>query len=73
MWYYFIEIKLWRDIMKFEMNVKKLNEKELELINKRYYNEETQSEIATQWGVSQMYVSRLERTTLKKLRDLYFR
>lgn len=54
-------------------SLKKLNEKELELINKRYYNEETQSEIAAQWGVSQMYVSRLERTTLKKLRDLYFR
>ncbi len=54
-------------------SLSKLNEKELELINKRYYNEETQSEIAAKWGVSQMYVSRLERTTLKKLRDLYFR
>ena len=51
----------------------KLNDKELELIKRRYYDEETQSEIAKLWGVSQMYVSRLERTTLKKLRDLYFR
>ncbi|MBR5507647.1 MAG: sigma-70 family RNA polymerase sigma factor [Clostridia bacterium] len=51
----------------------KLNDKELELIKRRYYDEETQSEIARIWGVSQMYVSRLERTTLKKLRDLYFR
>lgn len=51
----------------------KLNDKELELIKRRYYDEETQSDIARVWGVSQMYVSRLERTTLKKLRDLYFR
>ena len=51
----------------------KLNDKELELIKRRYYDEQTQSEIAKIWRVSQMYVSRLERTTLKKLRDLYFR
>lgn len=51
----------------------RLNDKELELIKRRYYDEETQSEIAKVWGVSQMYVSRLEKTTLKKLRDLYFR
>lgn len=51
----------------------KLKDRELELIKRRYYNEETQSDIAREWGVSQMYVSRLERSTLKKLRDLYFR
>lgn len=51
----------------------KLKDRELELIKRRYYNEETQSDIARGWGVSQMYVSRLERSTLKKLRDLYFR
>lgn len=51
----------------------KLKDKELELIKRRYYDEQTQSEIAKEWNVSQMYVSRLERLTLKKLRDLYFR
>lgn len=51
----------------------KLKDKELELIKRRYYDEHTQSEIAKAWGVSQMYVSRLEKVTLKKLRDLYFR
>lgn len=51
----------------------KLKDKELELIKRRYYDEETQTEVAKVWGVSQMYVSRLERLTLKKLRDLYFR
>ena len=53
--------------------LEKLKVNELELITKRYYEGKTQSEIAKQWGVSQMYVSRLERATLKKLRDLYFR
>ena len=51
----------------------KLRDKELELIKRRYYDEQTHAQIAKEWGVSQMYVSRLERTTLKKLRDLYFR
>ncbi len=51
----------------------KLNDKELELIKRRYYDEETQAEVAKKWGVSQMYVSRFEKTILKKLRDLYFR
>lgn len=50
-----------------------LKDRELELIKRRYYDEETQADIAKVWGVSQMYVSRLERSTLKKLRDLYFR
>ena len=57
-------------IRKSLMNLK---DKELELIKRRYYDEQTQSDIAKVWGVSQMYVSRLERATLKKLRDLYFR
>ena len=59
-----------RDFIKRSMN--KLNEREKELVKKRYYDGMTQTEIAQQWQVSQMYVSRLERTVLKKLRDFYF-
>ena len=58
------------DFIKYSL--KKLNEKERDFIEKRYYQEMTQSEIAKLWDVSQMYVSRLEKTVLKKLRDLYF-
>lgn len=59
-----------RDFIKRSMN--KLTEKERELVEKRYYDGLTQSEIAAGWQVSQMYVSRMERSVLKKLRDLYF-
>lgn len=51
----------------------KLKDKELELIKRRYYDEQTQMQVAKAWGVSQMSVSRLEKATLQKLRDLYFR
>ena len=55
-----------------ESSLKKLKVNELELIVKRYYEGKTQTQIADEWNVSQMHVSRLERATLKKLRDLYF-
>ena len=59
-----------RDFIEKSMN--RLSEKEKELVEKRYYDGLTQSEIASQWQVSQMYVSRMEKTVLKKLRDFYF-
>ncbi len=52
--------------------LKRMSDKERELVKLRFYDEMTQTEISKQWGVSQMYVSRLEKTVLKKLRDLYF-
>ena len=54
-------------------SIKQLSPKEQEFIDKRYYKEMTQSDIAKDWQVSQMYVSRLEKSLLKKIRDLYFR
>ncbi len=50
-----------------------LSDKEQEFLHKRFYDEQSQSKIAEDWGVSQMYVSRLEKKILKKLRNLYFR
>ena len=51
----------------------KLTEKEREFVERRFYREESQSKIAIDWNVSQMYVSRMEKKVLKKLRSLYFR
>lgn len=51
----------------------KLSEQEVELVEKRFYEERSQQSIAEEWGVSQMYVSRLEKNVLKKLRKLYFK
>ncbi len=39
----------------------------------RYYDAMTQQQIAEKMHVSQMYVSRLEKKVLKKLRDLYMK
>lgn len=51
----------------------KLTEKEKDFVKKRYYEEYSQKDIAEQWKVSQMYISRFEKKLLKKLRALYFR
>ncbi len=50
-----------------------LSEREAELLHRRFYAEESQSAIAKDWNVSQMYVSRMEKRVLKKLRNLYFK
>ncbi len=50
-----------------------LTEREAQFLHKRFYKEESQSKIAADWNVSQMYISRLEKKILKKLRNLYFR
>ncbi len=51
--------------------VKKLTREEKKLVLYRYYRNLTQREIAAKWGVSQMYISRLERKVLEKLKRLY--
>jgi len=51
-----------------EKTLHKFNEVEKEFIKLRYFNNRTQREIADKLGVSQMYVSRLERKVLEKFR-----
>lgn len=48
-----------------------LDEKERRLIELRYFQERTQTEIAASLGISQVQVSRLEKKILKKLRNLF--
>ncbi|MDD6213925.1 MAG: sigma-70 family RNA polymerase sigma factor [Firmicutes bacterium] len=57
------------DFLKYCMS--KLDEKEAEFVRLRFYNEKTQREISDKWNVSQMYVSRLERRVIEKLKNLY--
>ncbi|MEE0944235.1 MAG: sigma-70 family RNA polymerase sigma factor [Clostridia bacterium] len=56
-----------------EYCMSELSEGEKEFVRRRFYNEESQSKIAADWQVSQMYVSRMEKKILKKLKNLYFR
>ena len=46
---------------------------EREFVHKRYYEEKSQKQIASDMGVSQMCISRMERRLLKKLRNMYFK
>lgn len=53
-----------------EQLLNKLEEKERRLIELRYYEEKTQTEVAKELGISQVQVSRLEKKILKRLRKL---
>ena len=48
--------------------LKKLNEREMSIIGRRYYGGKTQMEIAEEIGISQAQVSRLEKGAIDKLR-----
>lgn len=48
--------------------MKHLSDKEAQIINKRYYQGQTQTEIASELGISQAQVSRLEKSALQCLK-----
>lgn len=50
-------------------NLKQLNEEERQVLINRYVKRKSQRAIAEEMGVSQMYVSRMERRILAKLKD----
>lgn len=49
----------------------KLSRQEAEFVRLRYYDELTQPQIAKKWDKSQMYVSRMEKKVLKKIRNMF--
>ncbi len=55
--------------MLMEQLMEILSEEEKELINLRYYEDKTQTEVAKKLGVSQVQVSRLEKKILKRMRN----
>jgi RNA polymerase sigma-B factor len=57
-----------RDFLKKSLD--RFNEVEKRFINLRYYMNKTQKDIADKLGVSQMYVSRLEKKVLDKFRTI---
>ena len=46
----------------------KLNDRERTIIEKRFFQGKTQTEVAEEIGISQAQISRLERTALKRIR-----
>lgn len=62
------DIDLLSNLLTLRMSMNQLNDKELDILNKRYFLDYTQSEIAMELGISQAQVSRLEKSALKCLK-----
>lgn len=58
------------DVISAREAMRSLDERERTLIHRYYIEEQTQSQIASDLGVSQMHVSRLIRSTIGRLRQL---
>ncbi len=60
--------RTWVESFTLSEALKKLNEREKNIVNLRYYRGKTQMEIAEEIGISQAQVSRLEKGAIEKLR-----
>lgn len=63
--------ELWTQNLTIAESMKKLNEREKMIINKRFFEGRTQMEVAEEIGISQAQVSRLERTAINHIRRIY--
>ena len=58
----------WAENITINEALRRLNEKEKMIINKRFFNGKTQMEVAEEIGISQAQVSRLEKTAIDNMR-----
>lgn len=63
--------EIWTENLTMNEALKKLNEKEKMIIDKRFFLGRTQMEVAEEIGISQAQVSRLEKTALEHMKRLY--
>lgn len=63
--------ELWTQKLTIAEAMKRLNEKEKMIINKRFFEGRTQMEVAEEIGISQAQVSRLERTAISHIKRIY--
>lgn len=61
----------WTDNITISEAMKKLNEKEKMIIDKRFFEGRTQMEVAEEIGISQAQVSRLEKNAINHIKRLY--
>ncbi|KYG35956.1 RNA polymerase sporulation sigma factor SigF [Priestia endophytica] len=59
----------WFDQIALKEAVEHLDERERLIVYLRYYKDQTQSEVATRLGISQVQVSRLEKKILKQIKE----
>ena len=63
--------EIWTENMTIAEAMKKLNEKEKNIIMRRYFDGKTQMEVADEIGISQAQVSRLEKSAIEHIKRLY--
>ena len=63
--------ELWAEKMTIIQAMKKLNEKERNIITKRFFDGRTQMEVAEEIGISQAQVSRLEKSAIEHIKRWY--
>ena len=63
--------ELWAENITMNEALKRLNDKERMIIDKRFFMGRTQMEVADEIGISQAQVSRLEKTALEHIKRLY--
>lgn len=61
----------WTENIAIAEAMKKLNDREKLIVNKRFFNGRTQMEVAEEIGISQAQVSRLEKSALARIRKSY--
>lgn len=59
----------WFDNLVLDEAIESLSERERLIVYLRYYRDQTQSEVASRLGISQVQVSRLEKKILKSIKD----
>ncbi len=61
----------WTENLAIMQAMKKLNNKEREIIMRRFFDGRTQMEVASELGISQAQVSRLEKSAISHIKRLY--
>ena len=62
---------MWAENLTIIQSMKKLNQKEKEILVKRFFDGRTQIEVAQEIGISQAQVSRLEKNAINHIKRLY--
>ena len=58
----------WVDEMMIKDQIKQLDDRERNILSKRFMEGKTQMEVASEMGISQAQVSRLEKTALRRIK-----
>lgn len=63
--------ELWAENITISEAMKKLNERERNIITRRIFDGKTQMEVAEEIGISQAQVSRLEKNAIERIKRMY--